>query len=431
MRVLLVTLELPFPPSSGYRLHYWRLIQALAGEGHGIVLVSLVRPEEAGADLAPLRNYLHQLELVPLSVSSYEKPSYLQMLRALVSSYPYSALRYLSEDLAGVLRQQLASGTLDVVICDQIYGVVNLPREFPVPVIVDTIHVAYILLQRYAQHFRNPLKRLYSWIEAQKMRRWEAGICRRVAAIGVCSRLEGEFFRKLCPGARVVNIPNVVDVGEYRPTRETDERRLLYCGAMDWYPNQDAVWFFASEILPEVQKQVPDVKFVVAGRRPSDGFRKRFSGLPAVEFTGSVPDMLPEFARAAVFVVPLRIASGTRIKILEAAAMARPIVSTRVGAEGLDFVDGEEIVLADDPTDFTRAAADLLTDPERRRRMGQAARRRVEAQYSMRVLRGSLRETLENLGLSGAAQTQVVQGQAGPVPARGRPQGSPRLGAGR
>jgi glycosyltransferase involved in cell wall biosynthesis len=119
--------------------------------------------------------------------------------------------------------------------------------------------------------------------------------------------------------------------------------------------------------------------------------------------------MRDEIAKAAVCVVPLRIGSGTRLKILEAAAMARPVVSTRLGVEGLDFKDGEEILLADDPRDFARAAADLLSDPERRRVMGQAARRRVEVQYSMPALRESLRRMLESLVAGGAPRTQEAE----------------------
>jgi glycosyltransferase involved in cell wall biosynthesis len=133
---------------------------------------------------------------------------------------------------------------------------------------------------------------------------------------------------------------------------------------------------------------------VVAGRSGSDNFQAKFARLRHVRFTGPVPDMRAEIAKAAVCVVPLRIGSGTRLKILEAAAMAKPIVSTRIGAEGLDFVDGEEIILTDRPEAFARAVADLLADPLRRHMLGKAARRRVEQQYGLASLRSALREAL-------------------------------------
>jgi glycosyltransferase involved in cell wall biosynthesis len=157
------------------------------------------------------------------------------------------------------------------------------------------------------------------------------------------------------------------------------------------------VEFFALRILPEVRGLLPDVKFVVGGRNPPGWLRRRFAGIAGVEFTGTVPDMRAEIAKATVCVVPLRIGSGTRLKILEAAAMAKPIVSTRLGAEGLDFVDGREIVLADDPKAFAGAVAELLSDASRRRQLGQAARTRVEECYGVPALRAAVRAAFAQL----------------------------------
>jgi glycosyltransferase involved in cell wall biosynthesis len=166
---------------------------------------------------------------------------------------------------------------------------------------------------------------------------------------------------------------------------------------MDWFPNRDAVTFFVARILPVLKQSVLHIRFVVAGRNPPPAFVSKFAGVSGIEFTGNVPDMRTEIAKAAVCIVPLRIGSGTRLKILEAAAMAKPVVSTRIGAEGLNFVDGEEIVLADEPRAFAHAIVDLLADPARRRTMGGAARRRVEIQYSISALRGALRTVLAQL----------------------------------
>jgi glycosyltransferase involved in cell wall biosynthesis len=149
-----------------------------------------------------------------------------------------------------------------------------------------------------------------------------------------------------------------------------------------------------------VRRGWPAARLVVAGRNPPDAFRSRWTRPGAVEFTGTVDDMRPLIARAALSVVPLRIGSGTRLKILEAAAMERAVVSTRLGAEGLAFVEGEEIVLADEPQAFADAVVGLLADPERRAALGRAARRRVEAEYSPRVVREQLRRALDEVPLT-------------------------------
>ncbi|HEY6270840.1 MAG TPA: glycosyltransferase family 4 protein [Terriglobales bacterium] len=396
MRILLVTLEVPFPPVSGHRLHLWSLIKAMAEDGHELALVSLAQPGEEFQDLQPLRELVRRVDLIPSEASTSRGGDFLRRLRALPSTWPYAASRYFSQGMTACLRERLASDHFDVVVCDEMYPVVNLPPDLAVPVIVDTLHVAYVLLERYARHLPSLFKRIYARIEARKMHRWEAAMCGRVAALGVCSELEGDLFRQLSPGVQVVMIPNVVDVGEYQLCLEAEERRVLFMGAMDWYPNQDAANFFVGRILPHLHGMVSDFTFVVSGRNPPADFRSRFELLHNVEVTGTVPDMRDEIARAAVCVVPLRIGSGTRLKILEAAAMGKPIVSTHLGAEGLEFVDGEEIILADVPEAFAAAVAGLLTNQAWRQRLGQAARRRVEQQYSLMALREALRTALND-----------------------------------
>jgi hypothetical protein len=193
-------------------------------------------------------------------------------------------------------------------------------------------------------------------------------------------------------------VPNVVDVKEYTLEAGEDNGKVLFQGGMDWYPNRDAVEFFVTQIFSRIRRQVPDVRFVVAGRNPPHDFRQRLSRVPGVHFTGTVPDMRSEIASASVCVVPLRMGSGTRLKILEAAAMAKPIVSTHLGAQGLEFSDGQEIELADDPAVFANVVLKLLAAPSDRHRLGQAARNRVEQDYSLTALQASLRPPLALLG---------------------------------
>jgi glycosyltransferase involved in cell wall biosynthesis len=163
---------------------------------------------------------------------------------------------------------------------------------------------------------------------------------------------------------------------------------------MDWYPNRDAVEFFVHEVLPGLERQVPNVQFVVAGRAPSADFRRRLERRN-VTFTGTVPDMRPEIARAAVCVVPLRIGSGTRLKILEAAALSKPVVSTSLGSEGLEFIPGKEIAIADEPSAFAARITELLGDPELSLQMGRAARAKVCAKYGFDSLRHAIASSLE------------------------------------
>ena len=190
----------------------------------------------------------------------------------------------------------------------------------------------------------------------------------------------------------------MINVEDYKPGATDDGRTVVYVGAMDWLPNQDAVEFFVSDVMPELRRLVPDVSFVVAGREPPPNFRRRLEQAPNVRFTGTLPDLRPVIAQAAVCAVPLRIGSGTRLKILEAAAMAKAVVSTTIGAEGLNLIDGKEIVIADECSAMAHAIADLLVDRQRRTAIGQAARHHVSAKYGIPALRQAVREALEFLG---------------------------------
>lgn len=403
MHILYATLRVPFPPTSGHRLRMWLLLRALAAEQHEVTLVSLADSQESEADLLPLQGLCGSVSLVPWTHTSYESRDYRKLIAALFSLRPFQVLEVISLPMMARVKELVARHHFDLVLCDQVVMAPNLPPDLSVPVVVDSVHVAHELLDRYLDHMRNPLKRLYLWTERVKMRPWEARVCSESGGVLACSDLEREVFQRLSPKARVFTVPNVVDLSEYTPSADGNHTTLLFSGTMEWYPNQDAVEFFASEILPELRRLCPGVRLRVAGRGGGESFRRRFRQQHEIEFAGFVPDMRDEIAGAAVCVVPLRIGSGTRLKILEAAAMAQPVVSTRLGAEGLDFVDGSEIVLADDPHDFARAVANLLADPDCRRLIGQAARRRVEAQYSLRALRESIREMLKAVRPSGAA----------------------------
>jgi glycosyltransferase involved in cell wall biosynthesis len=231
----------------------------------------------------------------------------------------------------------------------------------------------------------------------RKLRNWEKTICRSASLVLACSETDRQLLKDLAPGTPIAVVPNVVNINSYSPDERDDAATILFQGGMDWFPNRDAVSFFATAILPLLRKRTSGIRFIVAGRNPSPSFMSRFAGMSDVEFTATIPDMRTEIVKAAVCVVPLRIGSGTRLKILEAAAMAKAVVSTRVGAEGLDFVNGEEIILADDPDKFSGAIADLLNDLERRRAIGLAARRRVESQYGNTALRHALGQALAQL----------------------------------
>lgn len=399
LRILFATMALPFPPNNGQRMRNWGLLRAMAEEGHRVSLLSFAEPHELSQNLFPLREICEDVRLVPSPFApSKAWKAYWARFRSLLSPLPYGAIRYHSAAMESALVELIGDRQCDVVICDNIYQFRNLPPTAYDRVLLNKHDFTFIVMRRLLAETRNPLKLAYGWTEYRRLRRWEMSVCEKVARVLVCSELDARILNSALPSVPADVVPNVIDVASYQPRDDDDGRTLLFFGAMDYHANEDAVDFFVSRVLPEVRKANSDARFVAAGRNPSDALLRRYAGAPGVEFTGTVEDMEAVIAQATVCVVPLRIGSGTRLKILEAAAMRKAIVSTHVGAEGLDLDDGREIQLADEPSEFARAVCELLSNPQRRRTLGEAARTKVVEKYSLAALRGAIRKALNEMG---------------------------------
>jgi glycosyltransferase involved in cell wall biosynthesis len=193
-------------------------------------------------------------------------------------------------------------------------------------------------------------------------------------------------------------IPTGVDLEYFRPEPGNEQPyTLVFTGAMDWLANQDAICYFVDEILPLVREQVPETDLWVVGRNPSERVRSLAEKKNGITVTGEVEDVRPYVRDAAVYIVPLRVGGGTRLKIFEAMAMGKAVVSTSIGAEGLPVRDGENILLADERQDFAQKIVNLLRDPATRNRLGQAGRRLVESEYSWRAVAGRFDSMLQRV----------------------------------
>lgn len=397
LRILFVGLTPPFPPTNGHALRDWFLLKALAQEGHDVSLVAFTTAPLQADTVAALETVCSAFEVTqePAANGSLLKTCRGRLLAAF-TSMPYGAWRLRSAAMRDAIARRLADHSTDLIICDDIYVAQNVPPS-NVPILINKHDITHVIVHRYLERQKNPLIRAYGQIEYSKLKRWELDVCRRSAGVLACSEVDRRLLLDECPGLRVAVAPNIVDTASYTLGDAGDSSTLIYVGAMDWLPNQDAVEHFICDIMPAVRRGHPGVRLVVAGRNPSAAFRRKFRDLPDVVFTGKVDDIRGEIAQASVSIVPLRIGSGTRLKILEAAAMGKAIVSTHLGAEGLDFSPDREIVLADQPDAFARAVIDLLNEPVRRETMGRAARARVVAQYSLPVLQRAVRIALANL----------------------------------
>jgi polysaccharide biosynthesis protein PslH len=257
------------------------------------------------------------------------------------------------------------------------------------PRLVFDDHNAEYVLQRRAclTDLRRPRRwpaAVYSLIQWRKLMGYERRVCRAADRVVAVSEADAAALRRLAPGLDVAVVPNGVDLNFLRPGVVAPlpgmvPNALVFTGKMDYRPNVDAVLWFVDEVLPLIIQQAPDAHFYVVGQQPHARLA-RLAEHPAVTLTGRVPDVRPYIAGATAYVVPLRIGGGTRLKVLEAMAMGRPIVSTRLGCDGFAFADGQEVAFADDPASFAASVLALLRDPCAAAELGRRGRQHVEAE---------------------------------------------------
>jgi sugar transferase (PEP-CTERM/EpsH1 system associated) len=392
VKVLFLTPQVPYPPQQGAALRNWGLISGLANR-HEVAVLSF-RASGQSPEPPDLLRTACRTETVPLPVRVLR-----DRLRVMLTTrQPDMALRLASEAYAQRLVEWLARESFDVVHVGGIemapyLDVIEAARPRPL-VVFDNLNCEYLLQQRaFLTDLRVPGRwpgAAYSLVQWRRLRRYEAQVCRRADRVLAVSEADAAALRKLVPGLGVVVVPNGVDTLAYRPEAsnaapQVSERALVFTGTMDFRPNVDAVLWFARKVLPGVQAEVPEAHFFVVGQRPHrwlDGLRSD----PAVTLTGWVEDARPYIAQAAVYVAPLRIGGGTRLKLLEAMATGKPVVATRLGAEGYPVTHGRELLLADTPVDFAAAVVALLRAPERRAELGRVARAFVEQHYDWRTI---------------------------------------------
>jgi glycosyltransferase involved in cell wall biosynthesis len=380
MNVLWLKVGGLWPLNTGGRLRSFHILAEMS-KRHRVTLLTTHGPADDPRGLAAALPDTRVVSF-PHDIPKQGTPRFaLALARSWASPMPVDLFRCRVPALAAEVAGMLARREVDLCVADFLAAMPNVPARPPVPVVQFSHNVEHAIWKRLAGVQARPWARALLEIEWRKMRRQEAAACRRVDLTVTVSRVDREQLAALAPGARFADIATGVDVDYFRPdsTQETPGT-LVFTGSMDWYPNEDGVLHFIEAVLPIVRHSVPDVTFTVVGRNPSVRLREA-AAAAGVAVTGTVPDVRPHVARGAVYVVPLRVGGGTRLKIFEALAMGRAVVSTRVGAEGLPLVPGRHFLEADEPEAFASAVVGLLRDPARRAALGAAGRELVEARY--------------------------------------------------
>ena len=287
-------------------------------------------------------------------------------------SAPYAVSKFTAPSVQRSVLDIIRDFRPDVAVCDFLSASLNFPDPLPIPSVLFQHNVEHALWDRQARHEANPAKRIVYSMEAAKMRRYERATVARFHHVIAVSENDRALMTEMTDPAHLTVVRTGVDVAAYKTDADSARGQgVMFLGSMDWPANIDGVEYFCEQIWPLVTAAVPDAKFQVVGRNPPRRITRLASD--SIEIVGGVKSVVPHLREAPVFVVPLRIGGGTRLKIYEAMAAERAIVSTTVGAEGLDYRDGIDLLIADGATAFADSVIALLRDQARRVALGRAA----------------------------------------------------------
>jgi glycosyltransferase involved in cell wall biosynthesis len=344
-----------------------------------------------------LKKYCRHVRVFQIP-TDYSKTRWLLLLFFnLFSRKPYSVWRFKSRAMTAEIRKLHAESKFDAVYVDTIalaeYGM----TLGDVPKLLNHHNIESTLMFRRSQNEQNLLVRWYLSYQARKLRRYERHWAERYTVNLTVSDLDGADLLQIAPGARYEVIPNGTDISYFTPGSVDESRELVFAGGMRWYPNRDAMLFFAREIFPRIKARCPDVVMNVIGIRPPETLLSIASHEPQLLVHGYVDDVREYMRRAAVYVVPIRVGGGTRLKILDAFAAGKAVVSTSVGCEGIDVTPGNNILVADEPEEFAARVVELLENHEMRRQLEHNARKLVEEKYNWDTIGDKLRLLLREI----------------------------------
>lgn len=381
MRILFASQLLPFPLDAGPKVRAYYVLRHLAAAGHDVTLLCFMRPDDRPQDLDEMARWCRAVEPVPMSRSR------LRDLRdgalSLVSRTPFLIRRDRRPEMNTRVARLLAAGAFEAFHADQLWmapladlcGAVGLK-------VLDQHNAVFKVPERMATHHPNPAARVLLRAEASKLARFERATVDRFDDVVWVSREDREAVSGPADTRRQHVIPIAVDPQASAPVPRPRPFRVTFLGGLHWPPNADGVRWFAQHVWPAVTRAAPGATFTVIGKGASRVLDSDSSA--RIDVRGYVEDLRTLLGETAAFVVPLRTGAGMRVKILDAWCWGLPVVSTTMGAEGIDVTPGEDMLVADEPAEFADALVGTLTDKALACRIAAGGRATVEARYDWR-----------------------------------------------
>lgn len=428
MRVLFLTQIIPYPPDAGPKVKTWHVLRFLAESGHRITLVSFVRPEERPF-VDRMREVCEQVHTIPIRRSRLSDLRY--WLRSHLTGRPFlierDDLRAMRATVTGLLEKE----QFDLVHADQLTMTQFAPLgrnttgslhgtdgESSPARVFDAHNAVWTIVERMRENAPLPLQPVLG-LEARRIKAYEGRIVRTFEHTLAVTEPDRRLLAEAAAfahageagGADTIRvIPIAVDTRQLPPARRRPgSTNILTLGTLHYPPNADGILWFGTEVFPRILTQMPDVTLTIVGKNPPPSLRALATQHPdSVEVTGYVPDLDPYMDAAALMVVPVRAGGGMRVRILEAFARAMPVVTTRVGLEGIEARDGEDVLVEDDPAEFAKAVLRVLQDDSLQARLAHNGRRLAESKYDWQVVLEDLHDLYPPMPSPAAAEVSLA-----------------------
>lgn len=382
MQLLWLKTELLHPVDKGGKIRTYHMLKELK-KTHYIAYMTL--DDEAVPDACDRASeYCHDLIRVKHHVrAKYTLGFWLDLAKNCFSHLPYAVAKYQSVPFRNKVREYIAQNAVDVIVCDFLAPSINVPMRIDCPSILFQHNVEAAIWRRHYEVQASSLTRMYFWSQWRKMLRYEKTTCGEYDCTIAVSDEDSKTIICDYNVANVHVVPTGVDIDYFRPSGEiaSDPFHVVFTGSMDWLPNDDAIRYFALDILPLIRRILPEFRVTIVGRKPSSYLLELARYDPLFVVTGRVEDVRPYVERASAFILPLRIGSGTRLKVFEAMAMGKPVVSTSIGVEGLPVLHEQDVVIADSAGDFAKAVVRVVTDFHFANKIGLHAANKVRAGF--------------------------------------------------
>lgn len=379
MRILWVKAGKLLPVDTGGKIRSYNILIQLA-KSHEVTLLSYYGGSKDSKYEADINQQLPGAQVIFTAAPESTIRQSIDYILRLPAAAPYAVAKFTHPPVKAAVAEALRERRFDVAVCDFLSASGNFPGQSKVPVVLFQHNVETSLWRRMADRETNPVRKLSYSIEAAKMSRYERSTLKKFGHVIAVSDHDRDQMIAMDGSCQISVVPTGVDTSRYQrvPPASGNPPVVVFTGSMDWEPNIDAMEYFCRDIWPTVLAAFPNARFEIVGRNPAPRVQQLAS--PSVIVTGTVPSVTDHLREATVVIVPLRIGGGTRLKIFEAMAMAKAMVSTSIGAEGLDVTHGRDLILADDPRSFSSGILQLLRDPSLRQRYEEAAAK-LAAQY--------------------------------------------------